>query len=227
MYRLDASTFGNLCILDFEASSLHPTHSFPVQVGVTSITSSPKWECEYVIRPAREWVNDVEEVDLAWSTQSEDMHGFKLDELLREGASESPSCGTVIETPLTPSEIMMRMNRQYAGKRLYCDAIFDPNSPNANDYHWWDRFCQASEGEPEFEVCGLQALLECITQELDGDPQRQAMLAEWVSAYMRDEVPGLSGDNEAHKAYSHKALLDAQLFARHVRALLIDLSLMR
>lgn len=226
MYRLDTSTFGSLCILDFEASSLHPTHSFPVQVGVTSITCDPKWECEYVIRPTREWVSDTEDVSLAWSSQAEEMHGFSLDGLLREVASESSSRGHLVETPLTPSAIMTRMNQQYAGKSLYCDSMFDSNSAHANDRHWWERFCQAADAEPEFEVQGLQALLSGIAQELDGDSQRQAVLSEWISAYMQGEFVELSDDSGMHKEYSHKALLDAQLFARHIHALLVDLSLM-
>ena len=226
MYRLDASTFGNLCILDFEASSLHPTHSFPVQVGVSSITSNPKWECEYVIRPTREWLSDIEDEPRAWSSQAEEMHGFRLDWLLRESASESSSRGSVIESPLQPSDIMLRMNHQYENKRLYCDSYFDPVSPQANDCQWWERFCRASDIAPEFEVCGLQDLISCISQELDGDQDRQMILLDWAKAYMSGEAIGFEDGDGNHKAYSHKALLDAQQFARQIHALLIDLSLM-
>lgn len=105
--------------LDFEASSLSRTRSYPIEVAWNSEDGSIE---SHLISPASiaDWTD--------WDTESEKIHGIERDELIRNGKP--------------PQWVCQRMIEQLAGKTVYTDAprfdgmwlaklfsVFDANTP--------------------------------------------------------------------------------------------------
>jgi len=85
------------CFIDLEASGLHITESYPIQVAWS--LADARIEC-WLIKPAADWRH--------WDAEVELLHGLCREELVEFGA--------------LPDSIAARMNAQLAGQTVFCDG---------------------------------------------------------------------------------------------------------
>jgi len=126
--------------LDFEASSLSRTYSYPIEVAWNNEDGSIE---SHLISPASitDWTD--------WDTESEKVHGIPRDQLIREGKP--------------PDWVCLRMNERLAGKTVYCDA------PRF-DGMWLARLFSVCEGiSPAFELADIDDhLVEMLCPQIAG-----------------------------------------------------------
>lgn len=115
--------------LDFEASSLSRTHSYPIEVAWNYEDGSIE---SHLISPASiaDWTN--------WDPESEKVHNIPRDELIQNGKE--------------PQWVCHRMNEKLAGKIVYTDA------PHF-DGRWLARLFSVFDDEPAFEIGDINDLI--------------------------------------------------------------------
>lgn len=84
-------------VLDCEASGLHPTLSYPIEVGYILPDGTQQ---SYLIRPEESWTH--------WEPEAEKVHNIPREQLFDEG--------------LHAFEVARKLNSQLAGETVYSDA---------------------------------------------------------------------------------------------------------
>ncbi len=115
------------CVLDIEASGFG-RHSYPIEVGY--VLPDGVARCT-LIQPAPDWTH--------WDGAAERVHGISRPVLLAHGR------------PL--HEVARRLNRDLAGRTVYCDGW-------AHDYAWLAALFEAADVPAAFKLESVNALLD-------------------------------------------------------------------
>jgi hypothetical protein len=115
------------CVLDIEASGFG-RHSYPIEVGY--VLPDGMAHCT-LIQPAPAWTH--------WDGAAERVHGISRPVLLAHGR------------PLL--EVACRLNRDLAGRTVYCDGW-------AHDYAWLAALFEAADLSAAFKLESVNALLD-------------------------------------------------------------------
>ena len=90
-----------ILFVDVEATSLRPG-SFPVEVGWAADDGT---EGAVLIKPAPYWIEPEARLRMAWSRQSQDVHGISLDTLVRTGVHHAEAARAVMAALNAPGMI--------------------------------------------------------------------------------------------------------------------------
>jgi len=96
-----AAAVPRILFVDVEASSLGPG-AFPIEVGWAGDDGT---EGAVLIKPAPFWIVPEARLRMAWSRQSQDVHGISLDSLMRTGVHHAEAAQAVVAVLTTPGMI--------------------------------------------------------------------------------------------------------------------------
>lgn len=132
------------CVLDIEASGFG-RHSYPIEIGY--VMPDGRASC-MLVRPMPEWTH--------WDAAAETLHGIGRRTLEIHGQ--------------TVRAVALALNRELAGRTVYCDGW-------AHDYPWLAALFDAADMRAGFRLESVSALLdEARLTRLDA--ARQAALSE-------------------------------------------------
>jgi hypothetical protein len=128
------------CTLDIEASGFG-RHSYPIEVGYVLPTGQAV--C-MLVKPDSAWTH--------WDVAAERVHGITRGALQERGRSAR--------------EVAQALNRDLAGRTVYCDGW-------AHDYTWMGALFEAADASPHFKLESARGLLnEQQLPLLDAQQQR-------------------------------------------------------